>query len=136
MFVIVDTVLSYERELIECSFLQDFSKGKGNSLQLICNAHTAFLLWRAGMVPLCSMLSNLFDFQCQSKSHLFMIKIGRYFLKKRSFPKFQLIPIFLLQIMHDYVLWHCSIDYCVKSMGKLLLFHPKMISAQFIFFYL
>ena len=44
MFDIVDTAFSYERELIVCSFLQDFSKGKGSSLQLICNAHTAFLL--------------------------------------------------------------------------------------------
>ena len=44
MFDIVDTALSYERELVVCSFLQDFSKGKGSSLQLIYNAHTAFLL--------------------------------------------------------------------------------------------
>ena len=44
MFNMVDTALSYERELIVCSFLQDFSTGKGSSLQLICNAHTAFLL--------------------------------------------------------------------------------------------
>ena len=49
MFDIVDTALSYERELTVCSFLQDFSKGKGNSLQLICNAHTAFLLCGAEM---------------------------------------------------------------------------------------
>ena len=34
--------------------------------------------------------------------------------KKRLFPKFQLIQILLLQVMHDYVHWHCSIDYCVK----------------------
>ena len=44
MFDIVDSAFSYERELIVCSFLQDFSKGKGSSLQLICNAHTVFLL--------------------------------------------------------------------------------------------
>ena len=43
MFDIENAALSYERELIVCSFLQDFSKGKGSSLQLICNAHTAFL---------------------------------------------------------------------------------------------
>ena len=43
MFDIVDVVFSYERELI-VSFLQDFSKRKGSSLQLICNAHTTFLL--------------------------------------------------------------------------------------------
>ena len=41
MFDIVDTAF---REFIVCSFLQDLSKGKGSSLQLICNAHIAFLL--------------------------------------------------------------------------------------------
>ena len=32
------------------------------------------------------------------------------------FSKFQLIPTLHLQVtsMHDYVCWHCSIDYCVK----------------------
>ena len=34
--------------------------------------------------------------------------------KKRLFPKFQLIPISRLQVMHDYVHWHCHIDCCVK----------------------
>ena len=33
---------------------------------------------------------------------------------KSLFPKFQLIPILRLQVMHDYVVFHCSIDYCVK----------------------
>ena len=41
MFAIEDTAFSYERELILCLFLQDFSKRKGSSLQLFCNAHTA-----------------------------------------------------------------------------------------------
>ena len=44
MFDIVDTAYSYEGELIVRSFLQDFSKGKGSGLQVICNVHTAFLL--------------------------------------------------------------------------------------------
>ena len=44
MFDKVNTVFSYERELIVCSFLQDYAKGKEGSLQLICNAHTAFLI--------------------------------------------------------------------------------------------
>ena len=35
-------------------------------------------------------------------------------INKRLFPKFQLIPILSLQVMHDYVHWHCSKDYCVK----------------------
>ena len=47
MFDIVDTLFSYERDLIVSSFLQDFSRGKGSSLQLICNVHTAFLLFEA-----------------------------------------------------------------------------------------
>ena len=32
---------------------------------------------------------------------------------KRLFPKFQLMPILRLQVMHDYVHWHCSIDFCM-----------------------
>ena len=43
MFHIVDTAFSYGREWIVWIFLQDFSEGKGSSLQLICNAHTVFL---------------------------------------------------------------------------------------------
>ena len=34
--------------------------------------------------------------------------------KKSLFPKFQLIPILHLQVMHDYVTSHCSIGYCVE----------------------
>ena len=50
MFDVVDTVFSYEIELIICSIQQDFSKRKGSSLQLICNAHTAFLLCGADWI--------------------------------------------------------------------------------------
>ena len=42
MFDIVDAVVNYERELIVCSVLKDFSEG--SSLKLIFNAYTAFLL--------------------------------------------------------------------------------------------
>ena len=42
MFDVVNTAFIYERELIICSSLQDFSKGRGNSLQLICNAYSGF----------------------------------------------------------------------------------------------
>ena len=46
MFGIIDTALSYERELIICTFLQDFSKGKGSSLPLTCNTtYCVFTLW-------------------------------------------------------------------------------------------
>ena len=34
--------------------------------------------------------------------------------EERLFSKFQLIPIFCLQVMHDFVHWYYSIDYCVK----------------------
>ena len=44
MFDMVDTAFNYEREFTVCSFLQDFSTGKGSKLQFVCNAHTAFLL--------------------------------------------------------------------------------------------
>ena len=44
MFDTVDTTLGYERELIFCPFLRDFSKGKGINLQCI---YTAFLLCEA-----------------------------------------------------------------------------------------
>ena len=49
MLDIVDTPFGYERELIVCLFLQDFFKVKGSSLQVICNAHRAFLLCGAEM---------------------------------------------------------------------------------------
>ena len=48
-FDIVDTAFSCERELIVCSFPQDFFKGKGSRLQLIFNEHTAFLLCGAAV---------------------------------------------------------------------------------------
>ena len=47
MLAVVDIAFSYERDVIVCSFLQDFSKGKGSALQCICYAHTAFLLCKA-----------------------------------------------------------------------------------------
>ena len=36
-------------------------------------------------------------------------------LTQKLFPKFRLIQILCLQVTHDYVHWHCSIDFCVKS---------------------
>ena len=38
-------------------------------------------------------------------------------IKNKIFPKFQLIPILRLQVMYDYVVLHCSIDYCVELRG-------------------
>ena len=55
--------------------------------------------------------------------------------KEEKNPKFQLIQIVRLQVVHDYVHWHCSIACCVKlslvdeTLWKLLLFHTEMISA-------
>ena len=50
----------YERELIVCSFLQDFCKGKGSNLQLICNAHTSFLLCGAALTEMVSYRRTTF----------------------------------------------------------------------------
>ena len=54
--------------------------------------------------------------------------------KKCLLPKFQLIPVLRLQVVHDYVHWHCSIDNCVKlsviedtSCKILLSFYKEMI---------
>ena len=59
--------------------------------------------------------------------------------KEISFTKFQLIPISCLQVVHEYVHWHCSIDYCVKLIvvdktftWKVLLFHSEIICAYFL----
>ena len=60
--------------------------------------------------------------------------------KKREITsKFQLIPLLRLQVMYDYIHWHCSIDYgtvCVKLSlvnetlcQKLVSFHKEVISA-------
>ena len=37
-------------------------------------------------------------------------------IRIKELPEFQVIPILHLQVMHDYVHWHRSIDdmYCVK----------------------
>ena len=58
---------------------------------------------------------------------------------KSLLPKFQLIPILRLQVMHDYVHWYCSIGYCVKLSliyktlcKKLSSFHKEIISALFL----
>ena len=50
MFDIVDTAFIHERDLVVCSFLQDFSNGKESSLQLIFYANNTFLLYGADLV--------------------------------------------------------------------------------------
>ena len=35
-------------------------------------------------------------------------------LTKKLLAKFQVIPILHLQVIHDYMHWHCSIEYCIK----------------------
>ena len=44
MFDIAGTAFICERDLTVSSFLQDFTKGRGSSLQLICNARSVVLL--------------------------------------------------------------------------------------------
>ena len=53
VFDIVDTAFSSERELIVCSFLQDFSMEKGSSLQLICkmNILRFYFVWHICLNP-------------------------------------------------------------------------------------
>ena len=53
------------------------------------------------------------------------------------FPKFQLILILHLQVMHDHVHWHCSIDLTAHMklhetflLKKWLHFHKEMVSAK------
>ena len=67
MFNIVDTAFSYEREMIVCSILQDFSTGKGSSLQLICNAHTAFLLYGGALASLTTTFDSGFGLLAKTK---------------------------------------------------------------------
>ena len=38
--------------------------------------------------------------------------------EKKLFPKFQLIPIFRFQVMHDYVHYYCSLAY-TRINGKI-----------------
>ena len=47
MLPLVMLVMGYGKELVVCSFLHDFSKRKGSSLDLIYNAYTALLLYGA-----------------------------------------------------------------------------------------
>ena len=69
MFDTVDTSFSYEREMIVCSFLQDLStEGKGRSLQLIYNAHTAFLLRGAEMLEPIGGLMKFGGSKCNKDS--------------------------------------------------------------------
>ena len=64
MFDIVDTAFSYEREVIVCSFPQDFSKVNGSSLQLICNMHILHFYFVGQNVMILHPFSRWnFDFQ-------------------------------------------------------------------------
>ena len=54
-----------------------------------------------------------------SDSNIFLYGMNQKMLlkkkeKKSLLPKFKLISILHLQVVHDCVHWHCSIDYCVK----------------------
>ena len=50
--------------------------------------------------------------------------------KKKLSPKFHLIPMFRLHVKHDYM--HKCILFMYEFMGKLVLFQPEMVSAQFL----
>ena len=58
--------------------------------------------------------------------------------KERLFPKFQIFQFYIYKL-HEYVYWHCFIDYCVKLSfvnetlcKKWLSFHKEMVSAKFL----
>ena len=68
MFDIVDTAFNYGKELIVCSFLQDFSEEKGSSLQfLLCgveypkrvSARSDQLNKHYGLWAICTQLSSV-----------------------------------------------------------------------------
>ena len=61
MLLNIYIAFSYEREMIVYLYQHDFSKGKGSSLQFICNAHTAFLLCRADIQEMYVALPLMHD---------------------------------------------------------------------------
>ena len=57
-------------------------------------------------------------------NNIFVLHKSEDINKNRLFQKLQLILILCLQVMHDYVHWHCSTDYSVKlSLG-----HETLVS--------
>ena len=48
-------------------------------------------------------------------NNIFLWHESEYINQKMLYQKFPLIPILRLQVMHNYVHWHSSIDYCVKG---------------------
>ena len=61
------------------------------------------------MVLTSALVENLKEWSVVPKTSLYDINLKILIKKKRLLPKFQLIPILRLQVMHDYVHWHCSI---------------------------
>ena len=58
-----------------------------------------------------SIIKGIFS----DSNNFFLLHESEDINKKSLLQKFQLIPILRLQVMRDYVYWHCSIDYtCVK----------------------
>ena len=80
IFDIIVTAFSYERYLIVYSFLQDFPKGKGSSLQLICNAQTAFLL-RGSLLGNCK--TQTYSNNGQATDFLLKFPLCTHNLKKK-----------------------------------------------------
>ena len=81
MFDKVDTAFGDERDLFICSFLQDISKEKGSSLQLLCNTHTAFLLC-GGAMRYCNLPLRILGIQAHL--HFSLSNIDSPFLETLS----------------------------------------------------
>ena len=60
-------------------------------------------------------------------NNIFLCHKSEDIIQKMLFPKFQLILIFALEVMDDYVFWHCSLDHCVKLNSRTREFMLEML---------
>ena len=98
MFYIVDTAFSYEKELIVCSFPQEFSKGKESSLQLICNVHTEFYFVGQNFNALLGQ-----NYKNKYQEVTFCKRVNRVFSTTLSMKQRAMIPRRNTQLRHDYI---------------------------------
>ncbi len=81
MFDMVDTPFSYERGLIVCSSLQEFSKTKESTLRVISNVDTAFLLCEAELWIKIKSGKNATAFHALTHKFLTQVYHQRYHTK-------------------------------------------------------
>ena len=76
-------------------------------------------------------------FMFMLKEYSVILTTSFYDMNQKVFKKkIQSFPVVPLQVIHDYVLWHYSTDYCVRLnlidktfCKKLLSLHKEIISA-------